>query len=308
MRFFLAAAFVATAALANDTSPALIGGDPVKPGEYPEVVYISLGNGRCSAAVVGPRAVLTAAHCARKNAKITFQLEQTQYSAVCEAPPGYPRQDHDISICYTDKPLPKPYASVANKAPKTGDEVTLIGYGCTKPGGGGGNDGILRQGAAEVTGFTTWDVVTKAKAALCYGDSGGPAFLKIDDAAKDNHIIFGVNSKGNIKDTSYLSKIYTKASREFLTEWTQKKETEICGLNVDCLVPEQPKVCQTEWAAFADSLKSYQDSLKELELCLFSSTVSLCGNESSAVEATHIEKDRAWDVLKLCIDGVNNAY
>lgn len=307
MRFLVFLLFSA-AALGNDQSPALIGGDPVKPGDFPEVVYISMGSGRCSATVVGPRAVLTAAHCARGGKKITFEHNQAQYSGKCYAPNAYPRQDHDIAICLVDKPIAKPYAQLSSDGPSKGDDVTLIGYGCTKPGGGGGNDGILRQGKAEVTGFTTWDFVTKAKAALCYGDSGGPAFKEIKTPTEDQHVILGVNSKGNIKDTSYLSKIYTKASREFLSAWAMKNETDVCGINVDCLKPETPKVCQESWQAFDAALKTYNDSIKELEACMFSSTVSLCGGEADAVEAKHVDKDQAWDVLKLCLDEVNNAY
>jgi len=284
-----------------EESPTLIGGKPVAPGEYPEVIYISMKGGKCSASIVGPRTVLTAAHCARKGAKVTFQHNQNQYTAICNAPAAYPRQDHDISVCLVDKELAKPYASLASEGPKTGDNMSLIGYGCTRPGGGGGNDGVLRVGQSTVTGFSTWDIITKKNSALCYGDSGGPAFKLIGDPVNEHHYVLGVNSKGDIRSTSYLSKIYSDASKAFLTAWAEQNKAEICGLNLDCATPPPPKLCEKEYFALDAAHKQFDKALDELKFCLFTPTVSVCSAEINAVKEKHPAIADAFLKLDTCL-------
>ncbi len=71
---------------------------------------------------------------------------------------------------------------------KVGNQITLMGYGCTSSGGNGGNDGQLRVGKARSSRcrlVEVYDIVTKGQSALCYGDSGGPSFLLIVSPEKD---------------------------------------------------------------------------------------------------------------------------
>lgn len=281
--------------------PTLIGGKPVEPGEYPEVVYISMKSGRCSASLVGPQVLLTAAHCARGGAKVTFQHNQNQYSATCTAPAAYPREDHDISLCLIDKEIQKPYASIADKSPEVGEKMTLIGYGCVKPGGGGGNDGVLRVGQSTVTGFTKWDIVTKRDAALCYGDSGGPAFAEVVAPKTDHHYVLGVNSKGDIRTTSYLSKLYSDESKAFMKAWADDKKVQICGVNMLCAQPPKPKLCEEEYLSLDAAHKDLDASLGDLKLCMFTPTVSLCTQEINAVKEKHPALADAFLKLDTCL-------
>ena len=299
--FLISLVTVSSIAVAGK-GPTLIGGTPVKPGEYPEVVYIDVGNAVCSAAVVGKRAVLTAAHCARNGRKITFQIGQTQFAGVCDAPEAYPDDDHDISLCLIDSDLPLPYATVAQKGPEVGDKITLIGYGCVKPGGGGGNDGVLRVGQSTVTGFTDWDFVTKKESALCFGDSGGPAFRKIADPKAEHHYILGVNSKGDIRSTSYLSMTYTLASTGFMDMWTKRTGASVCGINVKCDEPPTPKLCGDSWGKFASPFVDYVAAVKELDVCMFKRTLSTCGQEVGNISKNRDTLDNAFLKLTDCLN------
>lgn len=304
-KLLLLAAFCsASNSSAQMMSPTLINGKPVQPGEFPEVVYITMKNSRCSATIVGPKVVLTAAHCAREGGKMSFQVGQTLYSGVCHAPDAYPSDDHDISLCLVDKNIPGPYASVAQKGPEVGDKVTLIGYGCTKPKGGGGNDGILRVGISTVTGFTDWDFITKKDAALCYGDSGGPAFRKIANPKGEHHYVMGVNSKGDIKSISWLSQLYSLASQGFMESWSKKNDAKICGVTAQCDIPPAPKVCEESWQQFEATHAPYDAALVDLERCMFKRTVSTCGEEVDAVRLGNVKMSEAFLKLTGCLSSV----
>ena len=241
MRRLVFALFYANLAFASSYEPMLIGGRPASKGEYPEIVYIHSGNARCSATVIGPKVILTAGHCVADEGSIgpvaeivDFVVDQTVYSAVCKQAPMYRDQteDHDMALCKVDKRLSVKPAKISKLGPKLGEEVVLSGYGCVQAGGGGGNDGILRIGKAKVTklpqGKDHW-FYTQDKSALCFGDSGGPALLN-----KKEHLLIGVNSRGNIKDLSLLTALYTSESIKFFEDFAEEQEVEICGISDKC--------------------------------------------------------------------------
>lgn len=221
----------------NEGEIVLINGTPVDPNNetYHPVVRIKTGSSGCTGVVIGPKVLLTAAHCGGNGATTVFMGGSTEYRAKIERHPIYPGKDLDISLALLDKEwaYSTPASVDVNKI-GLGQTVTLLGYGCTKPGGGGGNDGILREGDTKTTRYSNFDVVSQIKggAALCFGDSGGPAFTK--DSPRR---VWGVNSKGNIKDTNYNAGLYHKEVKDFFERFSQKHNVEICGFNKDCDKP-----------------------------------------------------------------------
>lgn len=237
IKFFLLLLALTDIAVAGEQT--LINGQPVPPGEYTEVVYISMSGARCTATLVSDRVIITAAHCVNNGQTATFQVAQNQYSSRCTRSSLYPGQDHDVALCKTDRVVTgvKPNSVDADPL-QVGERVTLLGYGCTRPGGGGGNDGTLRYGTAEVVGFSNFDVVTQKGAALCFGDSGGPMM-------RDKRIV-GINSKGNIQDTSFNLQLSLTQSVSFMRAYAQANSVEICGITSECNPPMPKNPCVTE--------------------------------------------------------------
>lgn len=207
----------------------LINGTPVDPKLYPAVVRLRIGGSACTGAVVGPRKVLTAAHCAETGATVTFStVTGRAFSGIAKRNPDYPSQDKDHAVVEVSQDIDvKPLSVRTDRFETKGLELTLIGFGCINPGGGGGNDGILRIGKSKVDGSQGFDLVLKDTngSALCYGDSGGPVLF----VSPAGPVIVAVNSKGNIKDVSYVTRTTVPETNAFL-----KGIPGICGASLDC--------------------------------------------------------------------------
>lgn len=215
----------------------LIGGKEADRSMFPATVVQRSGGGSCTATVIGPRTLISAAHCMNDGGTVRFSLVTGKsYTAKCEHHKDYENNaTADWALCLIDREvngITYEILSMDRSIPKVGEEILLTGYGCTRKGGGGGNDGVLRVGYAKVTRTPSkgnWDIVTRGDVALCFGDSGGPAFYVENDSRK----MISVNSRGNIDDTSYLSK--TLANETFsgwLADWTKRNGSQkICGID-----------------------------------------------------------------------------
>lgn len=251
LALFICLMFMSQIALAEPENK-LIGGRDAEPGEFPEVIYVKhqLDDGRtarCSATIIGPRVIMTAAHCVKDNGTIEpasfrtesaleFQIGQGIFKALCNQAPLYRdnTEDHDMALCKTDRDMNVKPASVADHGPELEEFVMLSGYGCTQEGGGGGNNGQLRVGEAKVdqlpSGSNHW-FYTRWDSAACFGDSGGPSFFKMSDTRAQDHFINGVISRGNIRDLSLMTNTWLKPSQDFLKDWSSTNGVKICGID-----------------------------------------------------------------------------
>lgn len=215
----------------GDIVPVLINGEEVPLADWPTVVRIQTGNAGCTATIVGPKVLVTAAHCGTNGATSAFTLDGTRYEGKFQRSSLYPNQDHDVAVIILNTAVPKDkvkiYASVGG-TPVVGAKIWLLGYGCINAGGGGGNDGKLRAGFATITSFSGYDVVSSSGAALCFGDSGGPGMV---DNNKDKPVVMTVNSKGDIRTTNYTTNLAKAESQTFLRKVATDSSLEICGIN-----------------------------------------------------------------------------
>lgn len=249
----------------------LIGGQPALKGEFPATVYASSGGGRCTANVIGPQAVVIAAHCVGDGKQVGFVIEGVNYSSICKHAPDYNRNETaDWALCKVTKVVEGiKYESLNTDEAllKTGQKITLTGYGCVQPGGGGGNDGTLRVGEAPIIKMpsgTNYDIVTQGEVALCFGDSGGPAYWY--DAERKVRYQVSINSRGDIRKTSYLSSTANGAFKAFADSWMSQNAVEVCGLSAgakNCrneVKPEPEPGELPEWCGTA---------LSKLQACLY---------------------------------------
>lgn len=218
--------------------PVLIGGRVADPKDWPASMYADMGGARCTATVVGEKVLFIAAHCVASGGTASFRVGTENYTSKCTHSKDYAgNATADYALCEIDRPVTAiPFENVNqnDELVKIGAEVLLTGFGCTQPGGGGGNDGKYRIGEARVTQVpsgTNNDIVTFGSA-LCYGDSGGPAFMYLD-AQKTKRTQLSINSRGNIKDTSYLSSVSTTAGKRFIKAWSELTSLKICGVHAD---------------------------------------------------------------------------
>lgn len=216
----------------------LINGKTADLKDWPASVYATMGSSRCTATVIGEKVLLIAAHCVGDGKSATFSVKGNSYKSLCTHSPHYRNNTTaDWALCIIDNNVQGIPYEVVNQDPeihKVGQNLQLTGYGCTNPGGGGGNDGTYRIGESNIIDLPSGsnnDIVTRGggSAALCFGDSGGPAFLW--DAKKEKRLVVSVNSRGDIKAISNLSSISTSMAKTFFSDWSSRNKVEICGIH-----------------------------------------------------------------------------
>jgi hypothetical protein len=220
-------------ARASEDGTRIIAGELANPTEYPEVVLLQNG---CTASIAGPRTVITAGHCYRRTS--SFKLNGKTYALTQTRSPKYKTSifgaitGHDMVLGLTAEVIDLPLEKMARpeiSGTLAGLPIDLVGYGCTRWQSSVGY-GELRRGWADVTTFSRngFDVTTRGRSAICQGDSGGPAFVP-----GVPHRQVGIHSRGNGRDSIEV-RMDSQASKDFLQQFIDNNDAEICGLNLDC--------------------------------------------------------------------------
>ncbi|MFD8996771.1 trypsin-like serine protease [Streptomyces abikoensis] len=195
----LIASTVGAVALSAVPASAVVG-DEAKDGQYAFTARLDIGDGKrsCTGALVDEQWVLTAASCFADDPSQGFRITggapkmktmvtvgRTDLSrdggVTVEGVELTPRGDRDVVMVRLAKPVTGiAPVNVAGYEPKAGDELRVTGYGRTKDEWAPDLLHTAVFGVGAVSG-TTVDLGGKsADAALCKGDTGGPAFREKD--------------------------------------------------------------------------------------------------------------------------------
>jgi secreted trypsin-like serine protease len=199
-----------------DAAPYVVGGSRAPLGKWPQVTLVAYKDGFCTGVLVAPDVVLTAGHCIEDELPTAIVGAALIDGNDGESIPvtraiRHPQLDLGVLVLARASSV-EPAAvadSCAGDALVAGGEATMVGFGLTdRCGFGDGYDGGLRDGALQIvdpecaTAGTScaWPgaelIASSPTVNGCFGDSGGPLYVKADDRL----YVAGITSRGASED------------------------------------------------------------------------------------------------------------
>jgi hypothetical protein len=217
----------------------------VRSHDWPASFYMQSGEGRCSATLVGPQALLLAAQCVGSHPTVIIEFRGLRISSSCTRPAAYGGEagdrSADFALCYLKVPVSGiqfETVSLNSERIRKGSELLLTGFGCVESVGrtSYAGEGRFHIGEARVIALPGErpeepnTIVARGGAVICAGDGGGGVFIRMPGAGRR---LVAVNSRVNKEaGESYLSSLSSEGGRSFLKKWITETGSEICGINL----------------------------------------------------------------------------
>lgn len=240
-------------AQAQDTgfvAPPVVGGTVVPAGEWNDVVLVDIGDSICTGTLIGPRTVLTAAHCNSGVRGVIVgtkdyydQSQGTYYTASASVShPNYRGFGYDIAVVRLNNAVtgvqPRAFSvDCASEYIRDGNSVHLVGFGSDRVDGGGYNS-LLKEASTVITdadcssdygcdgSMNLGDEIVAGNNGVdsCFGDSGGPMYLQ----TPYGYSLVGVVSRAGESATQNApcggGGIYTRA--DSFMDWIQTESND----------------------------------------------------------------------------------
>ncbi|PRQ05027.1 Trypsin [Enhygromyxa salina] len=186
---------VASAAPPNDLRPApakIVGGSASETCAWPGVVALQSG-GLCTGTLVHPRVVVYAAHCGTFHTEVLLGEDiaapaRAVETLTCERNSDlFAVSSMDYAYCLLAEPvedlaITPPLFGCDEDLIEVGTPVTIVGFGDTTS-EGPEQVGLKHEAQTEIVGYLTTIGIGGMGTGADAGDSGGPAFVELDDGS-----------------------------------------------------------------------------------------------------------------------------
>lgn len=218
---------------------------------HPAVGMLVAGDsGACTATLIAPNKLLTAAHCVLTETSpyqyvqpINFYLDgfygKAYRASAVEAHPSYSGGNYsDVAVVWLSESItsvqPMPIATT-NEYPKVNDTITLIGYGLTED----PNEqyGTKRKATTVISDVYSeifaYDGMNGSEPTICNGDSGGPTTAILNGV----ETVIGVHSTGDQGCVDHGYDMRVDVMYQWITtqQVTQKIYGGVCVSGSDCV-------------------------------------------------------------------------